>query len=78
MKDGQEGTVAEIIGGGGLVERLTSMGIRPGKSIKRLCGMFLNGPITICMDNTQLALGRGIASKILVVPVEAGNEKSCQ
>ena len=74
MKDGQEGTVSEITGGSGLIERLTSMGIRPGKRITRFCSMFLKGPVTIRVDNVQLALGRGIASKIMVIPDEAGHE----
>jgi ferrous iron transport protein A len=73
MKDGQGGTVADIVGGFALVEKLTSMGIRPGKRITRFCSMFLRGPVTVRVDNVQLALGRGIASKVLVVPDVSGN-----
>ena len=68
MKDGQQATVAEVQGGRGMVEKLTAMGIRPGKRITRFCSMFLRGPITIRIDNVQVSLGRGIADKILVVP----------
>lgn len=68
MKDGQQATVSGVEGGRGLVEKLTAMGIRPGKRITRFCSMYLHGPITIRIDNVQLSLGRGIADKILVIP----------
>ena len=68
MKDGQQATVSGVEGGRGLVEKLTAMGIRPGKRITRFCSMYLHGPITIRIDNLQLSLGRGIADKILVIP----------
>ena len=68
MKDGQQATVSSVEGGGSLAEKLTSMGIRPGKLITRFCSMYLRGPITIRVDNVQLSLGRGIADKILVIP----------
>ncbi len=68
MKDGQQATVSTVEGGRGLVEKLTAMGIRPGKLITRFCSMYLSGPITIRVDNVQLSLGRGIADKIFVIP----------
>jgi ferrous iron transport protein A len=68
MKDGQQATISSVEGGGSLAEKLTSMGIRPGKLITRFCSMYLRGPITIRVDNVQLSLGRGIADKILVIP----------
>ena len=74
MRDGQEATVAEITGGAGLADRLTSMGIRPGKRITRFCSMYLRGPVTVRVDNIQVALGRGIANKIMVIPDGSGNE----
>jgi len=68
MKDGQQATVSTVEGGHGLEEKLTAMGIRPGKLITRFCSMYLRGPITIRVDNVQLSLGRGIADKIFVIP----------
>jgi len=68
MKDGQRATVSAVEGGRGLVEKLTAMGIRPGKRITRFCSMYLRGPITVRVDNVQLSLGRGIADKIFVIP----------
>jgi ferrous iron transport protein A len=68
MKDGQQATVSAVEGGRGLVEKLTAMGIRPGKLITRFCSMYMSGPITIRVDNVQLSLGRGIADQIFVIP----------
>jgi len=68
MKDGQQAIVSDVEGGRGLVEKLTAMGIRPGKRVTRFCSMYMHGPVTIRIDNVQLSLGRGIADKILVIP----------
>lgn len=68
LKDGQHATVSAVEGGRGLEEKLTAMGIRPGKRITRFCSMFMRGPITVRIDNVQVSLGRSIADKILVVP----------
>lgn len=79
MKDGQQALVSSVEGGKGLVEKLTAMGIRPGKQVTRFCSMFMNGPITIRIDNVQLSLGRGIADKIFVIPGGLADEDtSCR
>ena len=64
MKDGQQAVVSAVEGGRNLAEKLTAMGIRPGKLITRFCSMYLRGPITIRIDNVQVSLGRGRAEKI--------------
>ena len=66
MAAGQAGTVAQISGGRGFVNRLQALGIRPGKRITKVSAMFMRGPITIQMDNAQFALGLGMARRILV------------
>jgi len=66
MKAGQSGIVVEILGGHGLVNRLNSLGIRPGKRITKVSSMFLRGPVAIDVGQTQLAIGFGMAGKILV------------
>jgi len=66
MHAGQSGTVVEIWGGHGLVNRLSLLGIRPGKRITKVSSMFLRGPVAIQVDQTLLAIGFGMAGKILV------------
>lgn len=66
MSSGQSGTVIQIAGGQNLTQRLQALGIRPGKRITKVSAMFGHGPVTVQVDNTQIALGFGMAGKILV------------
>ncbi len=65
MKAGQSGLVVEIGVGRGM-KRLEAMGLRPGKRITKLSGMFGQGPVTVQIGGSQLAIGFGMASKIIV------------
>jgi len=66
MQSGQSGKVVQIQGGYGLVNRLSALGIRPGKRITKVSSMLMRGPVTIQSGNTQVALGFGMANKIIV------------
>jgi len=66
MLAGQSGVVANIEGGHGLVNRLNALGIRPGKRITKVSSMLMRGPVTIQVGNTQVAIGFGMANKIIV------------
>ncbi len=66
MQSGQSGKVVQIQGGFGLVNRLSALGIRPGKRITKVSSMLMRGPVTIQLGNTQVALGFGMANKIIV------------
>ncbi len=66
MRSGQRGKIVEIQGGHGLVNRLSALGLRPGKRITKVSSMLMRGPVTIQLDNTQMALGFGMANKIIV------------
>ena len=71
MRSGQRGKVVEVHGGHGLVNRLGSLGIRPGKRITKVSSMLMRGPVTIQVGNAQMALGFGMANKIIVELEEA-------
>lgn len=66
MKSGERGTVLTIRGGHGLSRRLHALGVRPGKRVTKVGSMFMRGPVTIQIDNTQIALGFGMADKVVV------------
>jgi ferrous iron transport protein A len=66
MKTGQTGTVVEVLGGQGLVRRLDTLGIRPGKKVTKVSSVLFRGPVTLRVDNAQVAVGFGIARKIMV------------
>jgi len=66
MQSGQKGRVAEVQGGSRLITRLGALGINPGRRITKISSMLMRGPVTIQSDHTQLAIGYGMAAKILV------------
>jgi len=68
MKKGQSGTVLQLRGGRGLVNRLNALGILPGKKITKVSAMLMKGPVTVEVDRAQIAIGFGMANKIIVKP----------
>lgn len=66
MQTGQSGRVVEIQGGFGVVDRLNALGIVPGKRITKISSMLARGPVAIQVDRAQLAIGYGMANKIIV------------
>jgi ferrous iron transport protein A len=66
MRAGQSGRVAGIEGGRVLVNRLNALGIRPGKQITKVSSVFMRGPVTVLVDRAQVAIGYGMAGKIIV------------
>ena len=66
MQTGQSGIVVQIQGGHGLVNRLNALGIRLGKRITKVSSMLMRGPVTIQVDRAHVAIGFGMASRIIV------------
>jgi ferrous iron transport protein A len=66
LEEGESGVVVEIQGGHGLIRRLESLGIRTGKKVTKVSSQFMRGPITVRIDNYQVALGFGMARKVIV------------
>ena len=66
MKQGETGIILEIQGGYNMAERVQNMGIRIGKKIKKGTSQFFRGPRTVIVDNFEVAIGYGMATRILV------------
>ena len=66
MDAGESGVISEIHGGHDMVRRLQSMGVRPGKRMKKVSSHFWRGPQTVEIDKTQVAIGFGMATKIFI------------
>jgi len=64
LSPGQEVTLIDIIGGRGIRSKLYSMGLIPGIKLTVLGNR--GGPIMIAINDTRLALGFGMARKIMV------------
>ncbi|UCD86165.1 MAG: ferrous iron transport protein A [Deltaproteobacteria bacterium] len=66
MKTGQKGVVIQIAGGRGLNSRLAALGIRIGHEVTKVSSMLMAGPVVVKVGNTEIALGFGMAQKIIV------------
>lgn len=66
MKSGEEGIIVAIQGGYGLMRRAEALGVRLGVKIRKISSQFMRGPVTVQVGNTQVALGFGMAQKIIV------------
>ena len=66
MDTGESGVVHKILGGHGVTRRMEALGVRPGVPITKVSSQLMRGPITIQLGNTQIALGFGIARKVIV------------
>jgi len=61
-----KGKISEMLGGEGLKNRLMGMGVYVGKEITKFSYIGLRGPVVIKIGRTVLALGHGMAAKVMV------------
>jgi len=66
MRAGTRGIVVKVDGGRGLVKRLDALGIRSGTKITKVSSQLMRGPVTIALGNTRVAIGFGMARKIII------------
>lgn len=66
VKANRKGKVTEIVGGGNLQNKLMNMGVYKGKEVTKLSHIGLRGPVVIKSGRSILALGHGIAAKIII------------
>ncbi len=66
MRIGEAGIVVEIQGGYGIKRRMYALGVRPGKRIVKVSSQLWRGPVTVRIDNFQVAIGFGIVGRIIV------------
>lgn len=66
VEENRQVKVMDIQGGWGVRRRLGQLGIHPGDIITVVRYGAFQGPILIQVHGSQVALGRGIASRILV------------
>jgi len=46
--------------------RLHGLGLSEGRMIRKLSALALGGPVVVSVNRAQVALGRGIASRVVV------------
>ncbi len=69
VKSGMVVRVKELLGGQRAVTRLREIGLVEGSLVKVIDNPII-GPIIIEVNGTRIALGRGMARKVIVEPVE--------
>jgi Fe2+ transport system protein FeoA len=66
VKKGIKVKIVEITAGKLASSRLSFLGLRIGSYVIKISAFALKGPITVKIGSTTLALGHGMAEKILV------------
>jgi Fe2+ transport system protein FeoA len=68
MTTGAFGIVHSISGGHSIERKFQIMGIIPGRALRKITGT--GGPIVAEIAGSKIALGRGLAAKIMLIPNE--------
>jgi len=66
IQNGVQVTIASFEGGRGLIARLNQYGLFPGDRMRVLRRAPFGGPVLLEVRGMEIALGRGVASRILV------------
>ena len=66
LEQGVEGKIISVSGGRGLQRRLWALGFVEGQTIRKLSALALGGPVVVLINRAQIAIGRGIAKRIVV------------
>lgn len=66
MRKGERGKIVDIQGGWGLLRKMETLGIKQGTEIVKVSSQLMRGPITIRVGNTQVAIGFGMARRVIV------------
>lgn len=70
IENGKRVKILKISGGRGIRQHLQCLGIHIGDIVKLKKGSFLGGPVLLEVNGYDVALGKGVASKIEVEEVE--------
>jgi len=69
LKAGAKAKIITFEGGSALCRRLHHLGLREGAVITKITAASGRGPVVVKVAHTQIALGSGMASKIIVEPL---------
>ena len=66
IRNNTKATVTKILGGYGIRTKTESMGVRVGCEIEKISSQRMRGPVVVKVGNTRVAIGFGMAKKIVV------------
>ena len=71
LNPGDEARIISLEGGYGLQQRLNRLGLHPGDTLRLVARGAFRGPLLILIHGTRIALGRGVARRVVVEPFGA-------
>ncbi|MFH1791964.1 MAG: FeoA family protein [Candidatus Omnitrophota bacterium] len=66
LKANQKGVIVELAGGEEFNRRIQNIGIRAGKTVRKINAQFWRGPQTVEVNGMKVAVGHGMAKKIMI------------
>ncbi|OGS18220.1 MAG: hypothetical protein A3J83_05045 [Elusimicrobia bacterium RIFOXYA2_FULL_40_6] len=69
LKNDEKARVICVEGGHCFIRRLETMGITPGVEIIKTSSHFLCGPLIVSVKSTKVAIGHGMARRVMVEPL---------
>jgi ferrous iron transport protein A len=75
LKPGETAEIIALNGGEGFQARLRAMGLAEGRTVRKLSRIRWGGPIVVIVNRAQVAVGRGMARKIVVRVKDKDREK---
>jgi ferrous iron transport protein A len=66
LQQGQKARILRLEGGYGFQRNLRTRGIREGKIVEIITRQPCGGPIVISIEDREIAIGRGMASRVIV------------
>jgi ferrous iron transport protein A len=75
MASGETGEIVEIQGGHAMIAKLETLGLRIGVQVEKIDQQFMKGPVLVKVGKSQVAVGFGIASRVIVRRRKGEEEK---
>ena len=66
LAPGKSGRVVSVEGGYGVRQRLRTLGLVEGATVRKLSALALGGPVVVEVNRVQVAVGRGMARRVWV------------
>lgn len=66
LREGMVARIKYLTSGFGLQRKISALGIRIGKNVRVVSSHRFGGPIVVEVEGTRIAIGRGVANKIIV------------
>ncbi|MBN2332946.1 MAG: ferrous iron transport protein A [Deltaproteobacteria bacterium] len=69
LESGKQARVTDFTGGPGMTKKLENLGLLRGRIVKKISNNPFRGPVVVRIDQLELAIGHGMATRIMVEPL---------